>query len=587
MATFISEDDERYCDRNHAKNLLDGLDRLRTESQFCDVELRVGKTSFCCHRAVLSACSPYFQGMFSGGMREVHQDAVDILGIEGNVFKLLLDFMYSGYLSVESDTVEDLLTAADMIQLQGVVNLCCSFFKTQLHPSNCLGILCFARAHSCEDLAATCLAFACAYFAQVSELDEFLELSLEDIMTLLRSEELRVDREFEVFQAAMRWILHSPSERRKNLVQVLEPVRFPIISQHQLFDYIKACQDLSLRVALGKLLERFNPDKRHSSTLRPLQSAFSSPNLHEPRQNARKYVVLVGGYRRNPGDRFYDMETLDSVIQLDTFTNSWTSMPSLQQPRHGHGVAFLNGSLYAIGGECDALINNIVEMLDPVTKHWRDMPPIMTQRCGHGVCTVDGVIYILGGIEGSDVLRSIEKFDEERGGWCVLPERMPEGKSYFAIAEVGGLIYLAGGTTDPTAGVVLRSLESYNPVTSEWNSLASMKHKRSHCSIGVLGDDLYVMGGISADKSVLKSVERYSILEDQWTSVKHMSMPRAGASVATVNGLIYLMGGRSSGKSNRAPKTLDLVECYDTRTNSWIDMGKMPISRCEAAVAVI
>ena len=66
-----------------------------------------------------------------------------------------------------------------------------------------------------------------------------------------------------------------------------------------------------------------------------------------------------------------------------------------------------------------------------------------------------------------------------------------------------------------------------------------------------------------------------------------MSMPRAGASVATVNGLIYLMGGRSSGKSNRAPKTLDLVECYDTRTNSWIDMGKMPISRCEAAVAVI
>ena len=96
MATSISEDDERYCDRNHAKNLLDGLDRLRAESQFCDVELRVGKTSFCCHRAVLSACSPYFQGMFSGGMREVHQDVVDILGIEGNVFKLLLDYMYSG-----------------------------------------------------------------------------------------------------------------------------------------------------------------------------------------------------------------------------------------------------------------------------------------------------------------------------------------------------------------------------------------------------------------------------------------------------------------------------------------------------------
>lgn len=75
-----------------------------------------------------------------------------------------------------------------------------------------------------------------------------------------------------------------------------------------------------------------------------------------------------------------------------------------------------------------------------------------------------------------------------------------------------GLVYLAGGSTDPT-GVVLRSLESYNPVTGEWNSLASMKHKRSHCSIGVLGNDLYVVGGLSGDKSVLRSVERYSILE--------------------------------------------------------------------------
>ena len=298
--------------------------------------------------------------------------------------------------------------------------------------------MCFARAHSCEDLADTCIAFACAFFAQVSKMEEFLDISVDDIMTLLRSEELRVDKEFEVFQAAMRWILHMPSERRKTLVRVLEHVRFPIISQHQLFEYIKECQDLSLRVALGKLLERFNPDKPQCSPFRPSLTALSSPGPNKPRQNARKHVVLIGGYRRNPGDRFCDMETLDSVIQLDTYTQKWTSMPSLQQPRHGHGVVFLNGSLYAIGGECDSLINNNVEMLDPVTKHWNDMPPMMSSRCGHGVCTIDGVIYVLGGIEGSEVLRTIEKFDEERGRWCLLPGKMPEGKSYFGIAEVGG-----------------------------------------------------------------------------------------------------------------------------------------------------
>ena len=63
MATSVSEDDERFCDRGHAPALLTGLDRLRTDGQFCDVELRLGPARHRAHRAVLAACSPYF---FSG-----------------------------------------------------------------------------------------------------------------------------------------------------------------------------------------------------------------------------------------------------------------------------------------------------------------------------------------------------------------------------------------------------------------------------------------------------------------------------------------------------------------------------------------
>ena len=71
---------------------------------------------------------------------------------------------------------------------------------------------------------------------------------------------------------------------------------------------------------------------------------------------------------------------------------------------------------------------------------------------------------------------------------------------------------MAGGCTDPTSGE-LKSLESYNPITSEWNSLASMKHRRSYCTFGVLGDQLYVVGGVNRERNVLNSVERYSVIE--------------------------------------------------------------------------
>ena len=45
---------------------------------------------------MLSACSSYFCGMFTGGMREASKGVVDVHGIEPQIFKTLLDFVYTG-----------------------------------------------------------------------------------------------------------------------------------------------------------------------------------------------------------------------------------------------------------------------------------------------------------------------------------------------------------------------------------------------------------------------------------------------------------------------------------------------------------
>ena len=66
-----------------------------------------------------------------------------------------------------------------------------------------------------------------------------------------------------------------------------------------------------------------------------------------------------------------------------------------------------------------------------------------------------------------------------------------------------------------------------------------------------------------------------------------MSVARAGACVAAVNGLLYVIGGRTSNDVFVAPSTLSSVECYDPHTESWIDVGNMPTSRCEAGIAVL
>lgn len=64
-------------------------------------------------------------------------------------------FLYTnctGILELKEDTIESLLSAACLLQLSQVIEVCCSFLMKQLHPSNCLGIRSFGDAQGCTEL---------------------------------------------------------------------------------------------------------------------------------------------------------------------------------------------------------------------------------------------------------------------------------------------------------------------------------------------------------------------------------------------------------------------------------------------------
>lgn len=69
--------------------------------------------------------------------------------------------------------------------------------------------------------------------------DEFKGLSKDQLVRLLRSEELRIEDEYQIFTAAMDWVLQDVAKRKKHVVEVLEPVRFPLLSPQRLFKYIE------------------------------------------------------------------------------------------------------------------------------------------------------------------------------------------------------------------------------------------------------------------------------------------------------------------------------------------------------------
>ena len=73
---------------------------------------------------------------------------------------MLCNLSRIGKLDLKEETVENLLSAASLLQLRDVADACSSFLMKQLHPSNCIGIRQFAEARGCTDLYRVANSFA-------------------------------------------------------------------------------------------------------------------------------------------------------------------------------------------------------------------------------------------------------------------------------------------------------------------------------------------------------------------------------------------------------------------------------------------
>lgn len=566
----------------YARLILDQMNKMRLRTDFCDVGLNVGGRVFRVHRLVLAASSPYFSALFSGGMREAEKEEVQILGVETEAFEVLLDFIYTGVISVTVDNVQELMVAADMLQLTEVVSICGEFLKSHMDPSNCVGIFQFLEQIACRDMLEFTENYIHVHFLEVCSTEEFKGLLKDQLIRLLKSEELRIEDEYQVFTAAMEWVLQDVAKRKKYIVEVLEPVRFPLLSPQRLFKYLEGIADFSLRVALQTLLKEYT-EVTKSPKENKMFSLLQSAKMR-PRRKARKYLYAIGGYTRLQGGRWSDSRALSCVERFDTFNQYWTTVSSIHQARSGLGVAVLEGMIYVVGGEKDSMIFDCTERYDPVTKQWAAVASLNFPRCGVGVCPCHGALYALGGWIGSEIGKTMERYDPEENKWEVIGS-MAVPRYYFGCCELQGFIYVIGGISDE--GMELRSAEVYDPISRRWSALPVMVTRRAYVGVACLNNCIYAVGGWNEALGALETVEKYCPEEEKWVEVAPMSTPRAGVSVSAVNGFLYAVGGRAASRDFSAPVTVDSVEIYDPHLDTWTEVGNMITSRCDGGLAVL
>ncbi|CAH1109326.1 unnamed protein product [Psylliodes chrysocephalus] len=103
---------------NHQTHILAAFDALLQAETLVDVTLVCAETSVRAHKVVLSACSPFFERIFSEN--PCKHPVIVLKDFNGWEVQAIVDFMYKGEISVIQEQLQSLIKAAESLQVRGL-----------------------------------------------------------------------------------------------------------------------------------------------------------------------------------------------------------------------------------------------------------------------------------------------------------------------------------------------------------------------------------------------------------------------------------------------------------------------------------
>ncbi|KAK3888781.1 hypothetical protein Pcinc_007180 [Petrolisthes cinctipes] len=105
----------------HTSTFVNLLDQFRAQELYCDASLACCGRVYPVHQVVLSACSEFFSNVFTQASASQQQPLVVVQGAGRDEVECLLEFMYTGQVTISRVHLPALLRVASSLQVKGLL----------------------------------------------------------------------------------------------------------------------------------------------------------------------------------------------------------------------------------------------------------------------------------------------------------------------------------------------------------------------------------------------------------------------------------------------------------------------------------
>ncbi|BHF71492.1 hypothetical protein SprV_0401455000 [Sparganum proliferum] len=538
------------------------LNEIRIAEEIKDLTIEVKDGALLhAHRIILAARIPSLRASLSGPCGE----DIPVLkwpSVPLSLATSLVHYAYTGQVELTQSNMKGIISLARLFKLPVLENWAAQFMANTVNSENLATTWDFARSLNVRLLLEACVHQMRESFESFIYCDLFVRLPADTVLTLLRSDNLPVNSEEQVFGAISRWVygskvvdedrlkMHAPTMLKEvQWHQTTVEFRQSILERHPMFTDGPGCGRLMALVeqwvGAADRDKRTCPFNQNGRGVRPPQAFF----VFGEGQSQGKWSVLRLDSNLQEEERVADMEM-----------------------RWGASYTVVGECIFIVGGETAEEVGSTrVDEFLVRERRWRSRSPLALRRRDHAAAVVrvnvededsgeNALIGVFGGSfkEGETWtnLACCEVYDINQDRWHKLPDLREKRGAPTAVSLPGdNRVFVFGGRdcSSMSATVEFCHLQAdwqekaISATTANfWLPAAPMRHARAYLAAAHFRGRIIAAGGLDGEYDV-NFVEVFSLPDTatplgQWTELASMNKPRSAFCLLTSADTVFALG---------------------------------------------